>query len=199
MPTSQNTNFDVTVVILAGGGSRRMQGRDKGLLPLQGKPLISHVIERIAPQTRKLVLNCNEHCANYARFGYPLLTDSLPGGLGPLAGLLSAMENSGSKYVLSVPCDTPYLPEDLVSRMFASLKQHCAEVCTVDDGQRLHPSILLVSCNLATDLKNYLITGGRKVHDWYERQHHCVADFSGQPGAFANINTPEQLRAEEDS
>lgn len=199
MQPGQNTNRDITVILLAGGGSRRMQGQDKGLLPLRGKPLVVHVIEQLAPQSVKLLLSCNENCEKYTHFGYPVIADSLPGGLGPLAGLLSGMEHADTKYIMSVPCDTPYLPVDLVSRMLQSLQQSGAEVCTVSDGQRLHPVFMLVSRRLHTKLRNYLQSGGRKVLDWYNNQHHAIADFSDQPHAFANINTPEQLQAEENS
>lgn len=199
MQSGQNTNHDITVVLLAGGASRRMHGRDKGLLPLRGKPLVGYIIEQLAPQTTKLILSCNENCDQYTHFGYPLVSDTLPGGLGPLAGLLSGMEHADTEYVLSVPCDTPYLPEDLLSRMLRSLQQSGAQVCTVTDGQRLHPVFMLVARQLHTELNTYLQSGGRKVLDWYNSQHHCVADFSDQAGAFANINTPEQLQAEETS
>lgn len=197
MQQGQNTNCDVTVVILAGGGSRRMHGKDKGLLPLHGKPLIRHVIGRLAPQTGRLLINCNNNCDSYSDFGYPLQSDTLPGGLGPLAGLLGTMESANSDYILSVPCDTPYLPTDLLARMCHTMQQNRAEVCTVTDGERTHPVILLVSHQLKDNLRQYLMGGGRKVLDWYERQNHCIADFSDQPDAFANINTPEQLQLAE--
>lgn len=197
MQQGQNTNCDVTVVILAGGSSRRMHGKDKGLLPLHGKPLISHVIERIAPQTEHLYINCNNNRDRYSDFGYPLLSDTLPGGLGPLAGLLGAMESSDSDYILSIPCDTPYLPTDLLARMCNNLRQNKAEVCTVSDGERTHPVILLASRQLKNGLHEYIHSGGRKVLDWYKRQNHCITDFSDQPDAFANINTPEQLQMAE--
>lgn len=197
MQPQQNTNCDVTVVILAGGGSRRMHGQDKGMLPLQGKPLIAHVIDRLAPQTARLLLNCNDNCSAYEDFGYPLVSDSLTGGLGPLAGLLSAMQQCETKYLLSVPCDSPYLPTDLVSRMWQSLQQSGSDACSINDGQRLHPVIMLVSRQLSSNLEGYLVSGGRKVQEWFERQSHCVADFSDQPHSFANINTPEELLAEE--
>ncbi len=167
------------------------------MLPLQGKPLVTHVIERLAPQTEHLLLNCNDNCSTYERFGYPLVSDSLPGRPGPLAGLLSAMQQSESDYVLSVPCDTPYLPTDLLSRMCQSLQQHGSEVCSVSDGQRLHPVILLASRQLSHHLADYLTSGGRRVQEWFEAQRHCIADFSDQPHSFANINTPEELQAEE--
>lgn len=197
MQPSQNTNYDVTVVILAGGSSRRMHGNDKGLQLLHDRPLVAHVIERLKPQGKNLLLNCNDHCDEYRRFGYPLLQDTLPGKLGPLAGLLSAMETSESEYVLSVPCDTPYLPTDLVARLFETLQQSGTEVCTVDDGERLHPVIMLASRKLAAELRTYLEAGGRKVMDWYRQQKHSVVDYADQHHAFDNINTPEQLQAAE--
>jgi molybdopterin-guanine dinucleotide biosynthesis protein A len=199
MPPNADANSNVTAVILAGGAGRRMQGEDKGLIQLQGKPLVAHVLDRLAPQVGRLLINCNRNRDAYSRFGYPLLEDSLSGGLGPLAGLLSALEYDDSEFVLSVPCDTPRLPHDLVSRMLISLQQNAAAACTVDDGERLHPVILLVRRDVAAGLRQYLDSGKRKVHDWFYGVPHCSADFSDQPHSFININTPEQLQAVQDS
>lgn len=197
MPLSPDKKRTITAVILAGGAGRRMGGQDKGLLRLNGRPLIQHVLERLAPQCDTILININRNRQAYAEFGLPLLEDSLPGGLGPLAGLLTALEHSQSEYVISVPCDTPQLPRDLVARMLESLQRNGAEVCTVDDGERLHPVILLVRRSLRTSLRHYLESGGRKVHDWFYSRSHCTVDFSEQPEAFININTPEQLNAQE--
>ncbi len=198
--SAESDNIEtITVVILAGGSGRRMGGRDKGLLPLRGRALIEHVLERLLSQCDTILININRHQEDYARFGYPLIEDTLPGGLGPLAGLLSALEYSQSDYVLSVPCDTPQLPQDLVTRMLESLKINKADVCTVDDGDRLHPVILLVRRSVAENLRSYLESGHRKVHDWYYSNRHCSVDFSDQPQAFMNINTPEQLSQQEQS
>jgi molybdopterin-guanine dinucleotide biosynthesis protein A len=197
MQAQSDSRPNITAVILAAGAGRRMGGEDKGMLLLNGRPLIAHVLERLAPQCEKVLLNINRNREAYAALGCPLIEDTLPGGLGPLAGLLSAMEQSDSEYVLSAPCDTPHLPTDLVARLFASLQRSGADVCTVDDGERLHPVILLVRRTLQEDLRAYLENGGRKVHDWFYRQRHCSADFSDNPAAFININTLQQLRAEE--
>jgi molybdopterin-guanine dinucleotide biosynthesis protein A len=197
MPTSHKRKETITAVILAGGGGRRMGGEDKGLIPLHGRALVQHVLERLATQCDTILININRNRPSYARFGYPLLEDSLPGGLGPLAGLLTALEHSSSDYVISVPCDTPNLPGDLVARMLENLQRNGADACTVDDGERLHPVILLVKRSLAGNLRHYIESGGRKVHDWYYRVNHCTADFSDQPEAFMNINTPDQLNAQE--
>ena len=183
----------ITTVILAGGAARRMGGEDKGLTILNGKAMIAHVIERIAPQSRDIIINCNRSQQYYGEFGYPLVEDSLSGGLGPLAGVLSALEGSDSDYVLSVPCDTPLLPTDLTERMLLAINETGADACTVSDGDRLHPVVLLVKRKLLAGLRDYLESGGRKVHDWFYGVTHCSADFSDQPHAFVNINTPEQL------
>jgi len=189
----QQTQPSITTVILAGGAARRMGGEDKGLTKLNNKAMIAYVLERLSGQSSSLSINCNRSQPAYAKFGYPLFEDTISGGLGPLAGLLSALERSESDYVLSVPCDTPLLPTDLVERMLHTLTQERAEVCTVNDGDRLHPVVLLVKRDVLTGLRRYLTEGGRKVHDWFYSVPHCSADFSDQPEAFININTPEQL------
>jgi molybdopterin-guanine dinucleotide biosynthesis protein A len=170
-----------------------MGGEDKGLTPLNGMALISYAIERLKSQSSTLLINCNRSKPEYAQFGYPLIEDTIPGGLGPLAGVLSALEQSDSDYILSVPCDTPLLPLDLIERMLHTMTQANAEACTVSDGERLHPVILLVRHSVLAGLRDYLAGGGRKVHDWFYSVSHCSSDFSDQPEAFLNINTPQQL------
>ena len=197
MTTHDRTDNSITGVILAGGGGRRMGGEDKGLLSLHGKMLVQHVIDRLAPQCQKLLINCNRNQQAYADFHYPLFSDSMSGGLGPLAGLLSAMELSSTPLVLSIPCDTPALPLDLVARMLRTLEESQADICTVSDGERLHPVILLAHCRLQSSLRGYLDSGARKVHDWFYSQAHGIADFSDQPNAFTNLNTPQQLQEAE--
>ncbi|MFO7593957.1 MAG: molybdenum cofactor guanylyltransferase MobA [Pseudomonadota bacterium] len=197
MPSTSCNHNQVTAVVLAGGAGRRMAGQDKGLMPLRGKPLILHVLERLGPQADCLLINSNRNQESYAAFGYPLVKDTMSGGLGPLAGLLSAMEYSDSEFVLSAPCDTPNLPRDLIPRMLSALEKEAADACTVSDGERLHPVIMLVRARLAPELRRYLESGKRKVHDWYYSTKHCSTDFSDNPQAFININTPDQLREAE--
>ena len=183
----------ITTVILAGGAARRMGGEDKGLTLLNDQAMIAYVIERLSSQSSALTINCNRSQKAYAKFGYPLIEDTISGGLGPLAGVLSALEQSDSDYVLSVPCDTPLLPADLIERMLQAIEKEGAEACTVNDGDRLHPVVLLVKRSVLSGLRDYLSGGGRKVHDWFYSIPHCSADFSDQPEAFVNINTPQQL------
>ncbi|MGM0592914.1 MAG: molybdenum cofactor guanylyltransferase MobA [Pseudomonadota bacterium] len=193
MPLPTEPKRTVTVVLLAGGAGRRMGGQDKGLLPFRGTSLIAHVLQVLKPQVEQVLINANRNHQHYRELGLPLVSDTLSGGLGPLAGLLSGLEHSDSEYVLSIPCDTPYLPGDLVERMLHTLLQHDAQACTVDDGRRLHPVIMLVRSDAEAPLRDYLQQGGRKVHDWFYSVPHCCADFSDQPEAFTNLNTPAQL------
>ena len=197
MPTSAPYP-NITAVILAGGRGRRMQDSDKGLLLLAGKPLVKHVLERIAPQVSQLMINCNRHADEYARFGYPIYADSVDDFPGPMAGFHSALQHSDSELFLFVPCDTPLLPIDLLDRLVAVMTRDNSDVCTVSDGERLHPVILLAKRGALAGLEDNLRQGHHKVMQWFEEQRHSVADFSERPEAFINLNTSADLNRLED-
>ncbi len=183
---------DITAVILAGGQGRRMGQTDKGLLTLAGRPFIEHVIARIRPQIPRLALNSYAP-EDYRRYGLPVFTDAIAGGLGPLAGLHAALTHCDSQWVLTLPCDTPLLPTDLVSRMVESVEREQRDVCTVSDGQRLHAVIILANKKVLPRLESFLNSGQRRVQDWLAGEQPAIADFSDTPDAFINLNTPEQL------
>jgi molybdopterin-guanine dinucleotide biosynthesis protein A len=181
----------ITGVILAGGQGRRLQGADKGLLELGGKPLVEHMLHRLAPQVDRMIINANRNLARYARYGVPVVEDGAAEQCGPLAGIISAMRHAETDYILTVPCDSPAPPRRYARRMLAALVQAGASVCVAHDGIRLQPVYVLLQRNLAPDLQNYLNNGGRAVHEWLRRQLHSLADFSDQPEAFLNLNTPD--------
>lgn len=187
----------VTAVILAGGLGRRMGGRDKGLIPLDGRPLISHVIDILKGQVDRIIINSPDS-DSYLPFGYPVVADGLADNQGPLAGLLAAMENTDDEFILAVPCDAPLLPSDLVPRMYRALISAGADVCTVHDGERLHPVIALVKKKMAEGLHRFLADGRRKVRDWLKEQAYAVADFSDCENCFLNINTSDDLSTAKD-
>ena len=193
MTTSSPHSPAVTAVILAGGRSRRMGGRDKAFLPLDGRAMIAHAIGTIRPQVHHLLINTHGENAAYAALGYPLIRDVVAGQPGPLAGLLSGLLKAPDPLVLSVPCDMPLLPADLVARLAAALEKSRGEVATVHDGTRLHQAILLAKRTLAPSVRAYLDQGERKVETWLTAQHYALADFSDCPEAFANANTPQEL------
>ena len=193
MSISASSPPAVTAVILAGGQGSRMGGSDKGLVMFRGKPLVQHVIERIAPQTRKIVISANRSRERYEEFGYPVIADTLPDFPGPLAGILAALESIDSDILLAVPCDTPLLPDDLVQRLLKALTKNSADIAIPFDGERVQPAVMLMRRCVAADLRDYLISGERKVQWWLKRHHTVQADFSGEAAAFANLNTLADL------
>ncbi len=185
----------ITGIILAGGRARRMAERDKGLIELEGQPLIKYAINALLPQVDQLLINANRNTERYGEFGFPVISDQITGFLGPLAGMAAALQKSNTDYILSVPCDTPWVPIDLANRMLEAIKRENAELCVAHDGERMHPVFALINKNRFTSLTKYLSTGERAVHRWCKQQHLAIADFSDQPKAFINVNTPEELAA----
>jgi len=188
-------NENISAVILAGGMGRRMGGEDKGLVELDGRPLIAHVIKAIKPQVSRILINANRNREAYAKLGFPVIADELKNYQGPLAGMLTAMKQVSSPWLLAVPCDAPLLPADLASRLFAAAEMDRAEIAVAHDGERLQPVHALLSTALAADLEAYLESGERKIDRWYSRRHMVVVDFSDQPETFVNINTLSERNA----
>jgi molybdenum cofactor guanylyltransferase len=180
--------------ILAGGRARRMGGADKGLLELGGRPLIEWVIEALLPQVDRLVINANRNAERYAAYGFPVIADAMPDYQGPLAGLAAAMDHAaGAGSILTVPCDSPVVPPDIVARLSAALARGDAELAVAHDGERLQPVHALVPVTLRGSLAAFLAAGERKVDLWYARHRVAVADFSDCRDCFANLNRPRDL------
>ncbi|MEJ2454451.1 MAG: molybdenum cofactor guanylyltransferase MobA [Candidatus Thiodiazotropha sp.] len=182
----------ITAVILAGGRGRRMGGVDKGLVEFNGRPLIEHVIEAIAPQVHDLMINANRNLVRYQTFGYPVIADSLNDYQGPLAGFLAAMEMARTPYIVTVPCDGPLLAADLVERLVQARERDSAEIAVAHDGQRMQPVYALIPVSLKQSLQHYLDGGDRKIDLWYAPHRVALADFSDLPATFVNINTEEE-------
>ncbi|GIU25366.1 molybdenum cofactor guanylyltransferase [Shewanella schlegeliana] len=182
----------VDAVILAGGMARRMGGNDKGLVELENRPMIEHAIDRIRPQVKEILINANRNQNRYSEFGFNVISDQDSGYLGPLAGMITAMSNTQADYLLVVPCDCPLLPTDLVARMLAKLTAEDAELAVASDGKREQPVVMLLKPSLRASMKAFLDAGERKIDFWYAKHHYVVAEFSDQPNAFVNVNTPEQ-------
>jgi molybdenum cofactor guanylyltransferase len=181
----------ITGVILAGGQARRMGGRDKGLLPFAGRPLVEWVIAALRPQVGTLLINANRNLERYAGYGLAVIADLEPGFQGPLAGIRSAMQAARTRWILTVPCDGPYPAPDLAQRLAASLHAADAELAVATDGLRMQPVHALLPVHLAASLHTYLAAGERQVERWYARHRVALADLSDRPECFLNINTPD--------
>lgn len=185
---------DITAVILAGGRGQRMEGQDKGLISLWGQPLIAHSLKVLRSQVGEIVISANRNLEHYRKFGCTVFEDTMGENWGPLAGVATAMRHVETPYLLSVPCDCPCLPGDLVKRMLGSLESEKPGICIIHDGNRLQNAFALLPCSLVDDLDNYLNSNQRKVETWLRRHNLTEVDFSDYASAFENINTPEQLR-----
>jgi len=183
----------ITGVILAGGRARRMGGRDKGLLDLSGRPLISHVIASLGMQVGPLVINANRNLAEYRKFGYPVVKDATEGFDGPLAGIASCMALAETELMVCVPCDSPFIAGDLVDRLYHSLETGQADISMAHNGERTQPVFSMLKTSLISSLQEYLERGGRKIDSWFSEHRLAVADFSDRPDTFMNINTPDDI------
>jgi molybdopterin-guanine dinucleotide biosynthesis protein A len=181
----------VTGVVLAGGQGRRMGGVDKGLQPLHGKPMVASVLARLAPQVDEILINANQNLETYAGFGHRLVPDAIGGFAGPLAGLHAALGAAAHPLVLTVPCDSPFLPLDLFSRLEAGLKHN--ELAVAKTGDQPHPVFALVRTTVRRNLEEFLSGGGRKIDAWYASLRVIEVPFDDEADAFRNINTREEL------
>lgn len=203
--------IDVLGVILAGGQATRMGGGDKGLLDLGGRPILAHVIDRLAPQVGAMALNANGDPARFEAFGLPVLPDPIPGFAGPLVGVLAGLDwaaGQGAETIVTVAADTPFFPTDLVThlRKQASGMAHPLVLAATPRGQAetksmsgsgliRHPTFGLWPTALRHDLRAALMDGLRKVVLWTDKHGGREAVFDDALDPFFNVNTPEDLDA----
>lgn len=184
----------VTGLVLAGGMGRRMDSRDKGLVPFRGKPMVAHVIERLAPQVGSVLINANRNVEQYAAFGHPVISDEVGGFAGPLAGLHAGMRACTTELIVTAPCDSPFLPLDLVARLHAAMESEIADLAVVRTGGFAQPVFALYSVALLPSLTAFLESGGRKIDTWYSAHRVAEVEFDDE-AAFANINTIDELQS----
>jgi molybdenum cofactor guanylyltransferase len=172
-----------------------MGGVDKGLIPVNGRPMINWVIDVLRPQVAELFVNANRNLDQYRAFGHPVIDDGDREFRGPLAGIASGMRAATSKYAVFAPCDSPLVCSDLVTRLHAALAAAGTRIAVAHDGERLQPVFALLERALLDDLLKYLDSGGRKIDPWYAEHGFAHADFSDVAESFANINEPEDRQA----
>jgi molybdopterin-guanine dinucleotide biosynthesis protein A len=194
----------VVGLLLAGGQSRRMGGGDKPLRLLGGITVLERVIERLRPQVDALVLNANGDAARFAKFGLPVVSDSVPDFAGPLAGVLAGLDWTAaycpdSLFVVSVATDAPFLPADLVARLVEGIERECSDLACAASGGRSHPVFGLWPVQLREDLRRAVIEDGiRKVDQWTARHRLATVPFADRPvDPFFNANRPEDFAAAE--
>lgn len=191
MDTSQ-----ITGLILAGGRGTRMGTVDKGLQMFRGAPMALHVLMRLSPQVGYVMINANQNIAPYEGFGVPVWQDEMQGFAGPLAGLQTGMVHCDTDYLVTAPCDSPFLPADLVERLAAGLEEKNADLAVAvtgaGDTRQAHPVFCLAKASLLPHLTLYLQEGGRKFDKWYASLNVAEVHFD-EEDAFRNINTRDEL------
>ena len=185
----------VTGLILCGGRGSRMGGVDKGLQPLRGKPMIEWVLRRIAPQVDEVLINANQNSERYGEFGCRVVADDIAGFAGPLAGLQAGLKAATHPLVATCPCDSPFLPADLVARLRAALERESADLAVAKTGAQPHPVFSLCRRDLLAHLTAFLESGGRKIDAWYASLKAVEVSFDDEAEGFSNINTREELKA----
>ncbi|HTH44800.1 MAG TPA: molybdenum cofactor guanylyltransferase MobA [Oxalicibacterium sp.] len=197
MDTSQ-----ITGLILAGGRGTRMGTVDKGLQQFRGAPMAMHVMMRLSPQVDRIMINANQNLGPYEGFGVPVWPDQMADFAGPLAGLQTGMVHCETEYLVTAPCDSPFLPEDLVQRLAQALEANDADVAIAVTGEgetrQPHPVFCLTKSALLPHLTQYLQQGGRKFEKWYASLKSVEVHFDDE-NAFRNINTLDDLRKYETS
>ncbi|MBA3771892.1 MAG: molybdenum cofactor guanylyltransferase MobA [Ramlibacter sp.] len=192
---------DITGVILAGGRGSRMGGVDKGLQNFNGLPMALHTLMRLQPQVGEVMINANRNLGAYEAFGVPVWPDVLADYAGPLAGFLTALERCETPWLVTVPCDTPLFPDDMVARLARAAQQQDAEIAMAaareEDGDvRSQPVFCLMRLELMESLVKFTHGGGRKIDAWTALHKTLVVPFDApgdDPKAFFNANTLAQL------
>ena len=202
IPTS-----DITGLILAGGRGSRMGGVDKGLQNFRGLPLALQTLMRLGPQVGEVMINANRNLSAYEAFGAAVWPDVIGDYAGPLAGFLTGLERCETPYLVTVPCDTPLFPTDLVARLAAALEREGADIAMAaareEDGQvRTQPVFCLLKHGLMESLVAFTHGGGRKIDAWTAQHRTAVVTFDqpgDEPRAFFNANTLAELHTLEGS
>jgi molybdopterin-guanine dinucleotide biosynthesis protein A len=176
-----------------------MGGVDKGLQAFRGKRLVDHVYERLAPQVGGIIINANQNQEAYRTFGVRVVSDAISGYAGPLAGMHAGLSVSKRPFLASVPCDSPFLPEDLVARLYARIDETGAELAVAKTGDQPHPVFSLMRRGVLDHLSDFLKGGGRKIDAWYASLFVVEVAFDDESDAFSNINTLEELESWENA
>ena len=191
----------ITGLILAGGQSRRMSAlgpnTDKGLIEFKGQRLVDHVFGRLAAQVGGILINTNQNHDQYKSFGVRVVSDAFTGHAGPLAGLHAGLAVSRRPFLVTVPCDSPFFPDNMVEKLYDALTSSGGHLAVARTGDQPHPVFTLVRRTVYDHLSEFMKNGGRKIDEWYSTLEITEVDFTDE-NLFGNINTPEELQAYEE-
>ena len=191
-----NNIHPITGLVLAGGRATRMGGEDKGLIRIAGEEMAARVARALTPQVDQVLVNANRNQARYqALLGVPVIADSIGDFAGPLAGMLSALEYIDQGWLLTCPCDSPLIANDLAARLAQAAREAQVGLAIAHDGERLQPVFALMHCSLRDSMRSHLERGERKIDRWYAQHPNATADFSDCTEMFLNINTPADREA----
>jgi len=187
-------------LVLAGGLARRMGGGDKARIEIGGASILDRVLAVLSAQCTGIIINANGDPERFTDTGCPVVPDNVPGHPGPLAGILAgldwlAKQNNGVEWIVSVPGDCPFLPDDLVERLHRARREKGTGVplACARSGEWRHPTVGLWPLGLRADLRKALVSEDlRKIEIWTSRHGIAIADWPDQPiDPFFNVNTPE--------
>lgn len=183
----------ITGCILAGGAGRRLDGADKGFVELAGRPLFVHVLERFRPQVDDVIVSANRNQERYQHYCAEVIADEMDGYAGPLAGFAAALSATTTPLLVTTPCDSPFIPTDMVDKLWQALVDDEADVSVVCTDARRQPVFALMRTELRASLLSYLEAGERKINTWYSQHRVAEVEFGTETFAFSNVNTAEDL------
>ncbi len=190
---SDGSTNQVTGLILAGGMARRMDGQDKGLIEFNGIPMVVHVANGLNLQCDQIIVNANRNLDAYKQHGHQVINDEIDDFQGPLAGMYAGLGKIETEWMITAPCDGPFMADDYVSRMLEAICDSKHSIAVATCAGRLQPVYALINHSLRQSLGAYLGGEDRKIDRWYQQHPFTEVDFSDSPDMFENINTPEQL------
>lgn len=187
------TEDTISALVLAGGRATRMGGQDKGLIKLGRETITARITRQLAPQVDEIIISANRNLELYAALGYAVVSDNYGDYQGPLAGMAAGFSHIRNQWMLTAPCDGPFIANDYARQMLSQAKHDSSRIVVATDGNRLQPVYALIHRKLAPSLNEYLLSGGRKIDLWYAQHGYSEVAFSDHE-MFTNINTPQQLQ-----
>jgi molybdenum cofactor guanylyltransferase len=191
-------NNEVTVILLAGGQSRRLGGGDKCLISLEKEIILDKILKKILPQNKSIILNANGDPDRFSKYSFPIIQDTMDGYLGPLVGILSGMEwvrknQKNKKYIVSIATDTPFFPYNLVEKLYSTVVARPEKIICASWQGRKNPIFAIWPISLSDDLRKDILLGSRKIDSWTSKYGVYAINFVSPNDPFFNINTPEDL------